>query len=121
MPDRRLITFARQMRHTPTDAEKRIWSYLRAHRLDGHHFRRQHPIGNYIADFYCQEALLVVELDGGQHADPEAVVYDQVRTQAMESRGLRVVRFSDYDALKDAEAVAATILREVENRVRVRR
>src|SRR3712207_4361803 len=105
MPDRRLIRFARTLRRNSTDAERRIWSYLRAERLGGHVFRRQHPIGDYIADFYCHAARLVVELDGGQHAAPEAVAYDEVRTTAMAAQGVHVIRFSDHDALKHSDAV----------------
>jgi very-short-patch-repair endonuclease len=117
MPDRRLIRFARELRRNSTDAERRIWSYLRAERLGGHVFRRQHPVCGYIADFYCHAARLVVELDGGQHCEPEAIVHDERRTKAMEADGIRVIRFSDYDALKDSDAVARTILREVERRL----
>ena len=117
MPDKRLIQFARALRHNSTDAERRIWSYLRAERLNGHGFRRQHPIGAYIADFYCHAARLVVELDGSQHHEPEAVAYDESRTAAMAAVGIEVLRFSDYDALMHSEAVARTILREIENRL----
>ena len=117
MPDRRLIRFARELRRNATDAERRVWSYLRGGRLGGHAFRRQHPVGDYIADFYCYAAKLVVELDGGQHAEPEAAAYDERRTAAMAAQGIRVIRFSDYDALRDSEAVAKTILREVESQL----
>ena len=117
MPDRRLIRFARELRRNSTDAEGRIWSYLRGERLGGHVFRRQHPIGDYIADFYCHAARLVVELDGGQHTEPDAVAYDRRRTAAMMAEGVHVIRFSDYDALKYSDAVARTILREVESRL----
>lgn len=116
MPDGRLIQFARELR-TSTDAQRRIWSYLLGQKLNGHIVRRQHPVGAYIADFYGHATRLVVELDGGQHAEPDAVVYDARRTTAMEAQGLRVLRFSDYDALRHAEAVARKILREVEERL----
>lgn len=117
--DRRLIGFAKELRTQGTDAERRIWSHLRAGRLNGHKFRRQHPIGNYIADFYCHSARLVIELDGGQHDSPDAVAYDTQRTQWMETEGVRVVRFSDVEALRDTEAVVASILREVESSLAV--
>lgn len=61
---------ARTMRHVPTDAERKLWSILRRRQIGGWYFRRQHPIPPYIADFACVEARLVVEADGGQHADP---------------------------------------------------
>ena len=117
MPDRRLIHFARDLRKASTDAERRIWSYLRAHRLGGHAFRRQCPVAGYIADFYSHAARLVVELDGGQHTDPEVVEYDRRRTEAMTAEGIGVIRFSDVDALRDSDAVAEAILAEVERRM----
>lgn len=118
MDKKRLIKFARSMRKDSTDAERRIWFYLRAHRLGGHHFRRQHPIAGYIADFYCDEAKLVVEIDGSQHDEAEALAYDEKRTNELGELGIQVVRFSSYEALKDSEAVAATILDLVEERVK---
>jgi len=117
MPDPRLTHFARDLRRRSTDAERRIWSCLRGNRLGGHTFRRQHPIAGYITDFYCHAARLVVELDGGQHATPEALAYDECRTAAMAAVGVQVIRFPDYDALKNSDAVAKTILREVEARL----
>lgn len=117
MHDRRLIHFARELRRNSTDAERRVWSCLRAGRLGGHVFRRQHPVGKYIADFYCHAARLVVELDGGQHAEADAAASDARRTAVMAAAGMHVIRFSDYDALTDTEAVALTILQEVERRL----
>jgi very-short-patch-repair endonuclease len=117
MPDKRLIQFARQLRKDSTDAERRIWSYLRGERLGGHVFRRQHPIVGYIADFYCHAAKLVVELDGGQHTDPDAVAYDARRSAAMAAQGVHVIRFSDIDALKNSDQVAEAILTEVDKRM----
>ena len=117
MPDRRLIKFARELRRNSTDAERRIWSYLRGQRLEGHVFRRQHPVGEYIADFYCHAAKLIVELDGGQHTEPDAVEYDKRRTKAMEAAGVRVIRFSDYEALRHSEMVAQAVLHAVEARL----
>ncbi len=114
MPDPRLIRFARDLRRQSTDAERRIWSYLRGGKLSGYKFRRQHPIEPYIADFYCVEAKLVVELDGRQHSEPAAVIYDKVRTESFAAKGIHVIRFSDFDALTSSEAAARTILREVE-------
>jgi very-short-patch-repair endonuclease len=120
MSEKRLIRFARDLRKTSTDAERRLWSRLRGERLGGHVFCRQHPLAGYIADFYCHAARLVVELDGGQHYEPDAVAHDQRRTEAMEREGIRVIRFSDYDAMKDTDAVARTILREVEEQLAAR-
>jgi hypothetical protein len=69
-PAPRLLEFARDMRHAPTEAEQKLWSYLRDRRLGGFKFRRQHPVGRYILDFFCEAASTTVELDGSQHTNP---------------------------------------------------
>ena len=84
---RRLIAFSRQMRKAPTDAEQKLWSLLRRGKLNGHHFRRQVPIAGYIVDFCCLSAGLGIEADGGQHADPKAMEYDQVRHPSLACQG----------------------------------
>jgi very-short-patch-repair endonuclease len=91
-----------------TDAERRLWSLLRDRRLGGHKVRRQHPVGPFVADFACLERMLIVEADGGQHADNPA---DQRRTDWLQSQGWRVVRFWNNDVLRNAEGVAAAVLR----------
>jgi very-short-patch-repair endonuclease len=113
-PSWRLGGFARVMRHEPTDAEKRIWSRLRDRRLGGFKFRRQVPIGGFIVDVYCMECELAVELDGGQHLEPSAATYDQRREQALASVGIRTIRFSDVDVLKNTDAVLNAILCELQ-------
>jgi len=74
-----------------TIAERKLWQALRDKQLNGHRFRRQHPIGKYIADFACIERKVVVELDGGQHQDH--VAYDERRTAFLQENGWRVLRF----------------------------
>jgi very-short-patch-repair endonuclease len=106
--------FARHLRRNQTDAERRIWRHLRGRRLLGLRFRRQHPIGPYFADFACLELRLVIELDGGQHADPRGREHDLARTAALEERGYSVVRFWDNDVLRDTQAVLATIARHAQ-------
>ena len=87
-----LVTYrARQLRREQTAAEKELWCHLRAKRLGGLLFRRQFPVGDFIADFCCKERRLIIELDGDQHAD--AAAYDSWRTLMLERRGYRVVRF----------------------------
>ncbi len=98
---------AKSLRTAQTDAERKLWSILRAGRLNGAKFRRQVPIGRYIADFACPAAKLIVELDGGQHADQ--VAYDNERTAFLESQGYRVLRFWNNDALTNIEGVGETI------------
>jgi very-short-patch-repair endonuclease len=111
--NRRLISFARQMRKAPTDAEKKLWSLLRRGQINGCHFRCQVPVAGYIVDFCCVSAGLGVESDGGQHYDKEARKYDKQRSDAILTKGIRIIRFSDYDILKHPDAVQETIYREL--------
>src|SRR5512135_2862526 len=86
-----LLQRSRQLRIDATDAERRLWSYLRSKNLDGARFRRQHPIEGFIVDFCCIKGRLIVELDGSQHAEVPA--YDEHRTRILEQQGFRVLRF----------------------------
>jgi very-short-patch-repair endonuclease len=92
-----------------TDAEQRIWVHLRAKRLAGFKFRRQHRMGRYVVDFVCPDARLVVELDGGQHLERQT--YDAERTAYLESLGYRVLRFWNDDVLVRTHEVLEVILR----------
>ncbi len=83
---------------------------MRSRQLDGCKFRRQHPIGRYFADFACVEAMLVVELDGAQHFEPEAIEADARRTRALSANGFHVMRFDDRQALIEREGVLKSIL-----------
>jgi very-short-patch-repair endonuclease len=96
------------MRREDTEAEARLWNALRARRLGGWRWRRQVPKGPFIVDFLCVEASLVVELDGGQHADQ--VAYDARRTAFLEGLGLRVIRFWNSAVLTNRDGVCLTIL-----------
>jgi very-short-patch-repair endonuclease len=102
---------ARTLRKNATDAERRLWRHLRDKQLDGFRFRRQVPIGRYVADFACLSARLVVEVDGGQHA--ERLDYDGERTEWLEARGFRVLRFWNNDVLGNTEGVIEQILAEL--------
>jgi very-short-patch-repair endonuclease len=95
---------AQRMRHRPTDAEKKFWWRVRAKRLGGFKFKRQYPIGPYIADFVCLERRLIVELDGSQHSAQQE--YDTARTAFLESKGFRVMRVCNYSVLTNADGVA---------------
>ena len=116
---RRLLTFAKAMRTGQTDAERKLWHLLRDRRLGGFKLRRQVPIMGYVVDFYCLEASLVVESDGGQHYDPEQEEYDRRRTHRLSESGIRVIRFPDDQVLKfpDAfrEAIYKTLTENTEN------
>ena len=99
--------FAKQLRRNMTDAEQRLWYSLRSHRLEGFKFKRQQPIGTYIVDFVCHDAALIVEVDGGQHADS---AHDQKRDAWLHSQGFRIMRFWNDDVLKATDVVLQTIL-----------
>jgi len=105
----RLRSNARKLRKNSTDAERILWSELRDHRLNGLGFRRQAPIASYVADFVCHEALLVIELDGGQHFSEQAEAADAKRTELIESRGFKVLRFSNLDVMTNRAGVLETI------------
>jgi very-short-patch-repair endonuclease len=104
-----LLDRARHMRSAPTDAESALWRHLRAGRLQGHKFKRQQPIGPYIVDFVCFAKKLVVELDGGQHADQQA--YDEARTRWLRREGFQVLRCWNDDVLQRRELVLDEVLR----------
>ena len=97
---------ARYLRAHQTNAESVLWRLLRDRRFVGYKFRRQHPIGPYIADFACVELRLVIEVDGGQHAGSER---DERRTAWLEAQGWRVVRFWNNDARQNAEGVMEAV------------
>lgn len=97
---------AQVLRKTMTNAESVLWDLLRSRRLQGRKFRRQHPIGSYIADFYCHKEKLVIELDGAHHKDNIRVMaYDNYRTSYFEKRGLRIIRFENDIVLNQTSYV----------------
>jgi very-short-patch-repair endonuclease len=104
---------ARRLRRTQTDAEAKLWARLRARQISGVKFRRQHPIGPYIVDFCSPDHGLVVELDGGQHAEQTSA--DQARTHFLEAEGYRVVRFWDHEVLNHLDAILEEIVRLLSN------
>lgn len=102
------LEFARHLRRSMTDAEYRLWRVLRNRAFGNCKFRRQHPIGPYIADFACVELGLVIELDGGQHV--AGIRDDAARTRALAAHGYRVLRFWNNDVLSRTDAVLDVIL-----------
>ena len=98
---------ARVLRHTSTDAELMLWNFLRDRHLQGAKFRRQFPIAGFIADFVCIETRLIVEVDGGQHADH--VAQDSNRTSILHAHGFRVLRFWNNDVLTNTDSVLMEI------------
>ena len=111
------VTRARALRKSTTEAERVLWRSLRQFKQAGVHFRRQVPIGYYVADFACHRAKVVVELDGSQHGTDDAVDYDSARTAFLESRGYRVMRFWNGEVLTDHARVTEFILAECESRL----
>jgi len=108
--NRELRDRARAMRREPTPAERAMWGLLRSGRLAGLKFRRQAPLGAYIADFACHSSKVIVECDGGQHADS---AYDAARDAWFRSRGFQVLRFWNGEVIERPGGVAESILRAV--------
>jgi very-short-patch-repair endonuclease len=101
------IQRGRELRAQMTDAEVRLWMRLREKQIGGHRFRRQVPVGQYIVDFLCKKAHLIIEVDGGQHLLD--VARDEHRTAWLQSRGFRVLRFWDNDVLQQTDSVLESI------------
>ncbi|MFS8909453.1 DUF559 domain-containing protein [Synechococcus sp. OH2] len=106
---RELIARARQLRREATTAERLLWEFLRDRRLLGRKFRRQHPIGQFIADFFCDDARLIIEIDGGVHREPTQQERDRLREEILRKHGFAVLRFTNDQVLDQTEQV----LREI--------
>ncbi len=102
-----LLDNAKILRRNLTDAEQRLWYHLRAHRFMGRKFKRQKPIGRYVVDFVCLEEKLIIELDGGQHA--ENVEYDHERDSWLRNEGYTVLRFWNNELMNEMEGVLERI------------
>jgi very-short-patch-repair endonuclease len=113
----RAVATARRLRKAMTPAEKSLWFELRRLPLEGTHFRRQTPVGPFIADFACHGAKLILELDGGAHLAPDVAVDDLERQQWIEGRGYRVLRFSNAEILRDVKSVVRRIFAETRIRM----
>ena len=108
-----LKQYSRDLRKSMTDAELLLWSKIKGKQLKNCQFYRQKIIGNYIADFYCPKAKLVIELDGGQHYSNEGKTKDAARDVYMAGIGLKVLRFSDRDVMKNFNGVMEKIWMEL--------
>jgi very-short-patch-repair endonuclease len=120
-PDPRLLEYARSMRREPTPAERVMWQLLRNRQLAGFKFRRQHPLGLYIADFYSRDAALVVELDGDSHFTPEGIEHDRIRHADLQSMNLFVLRFLNPDVFDNPDGVVELIAKTCTERSGLRR
>lgn len=96
---------AKKLRKESTHAEKILWNILRSRKFKGNKFRRQHPVGRYIADYYCHQSKLVIELDGEVHDDEEQKNYDIERDKFMEEVGLNVLRIKNEEVIEGLESV----------------
>ena len=108
---------AEELRHPLTPAEAKLWQILRNRRLAGFKFRRQHPIGPFISDFYCAQAHLVIEIDGDSHA--QQIEYDSSRTAWLEEQGYQVIRFTNLDIFNNLEQVLTKIVKTCQIRISV--
>ena len=113
-PDK-LIQRAKEMRKDPTPSEREMWTWLRKKRFCGKRFRRQQPIGPFIADYYCSEARLIVELDGESHM--EKARSDDSRTRWLQQQGFMVLRISDVEVFNNLSSVLEIIERTVRERL----
>ena len=112
-----LKQLSRDLRNNMTDAEKRLWSKLRAKQILGLQFYRQKPLLNFIVDFYCPAANLVIECDGGQHFTDEGLEADRVRDEVLVELGLVVLRFSNRQVLTEIDDVIELIFQTAQSRI----
>jgi very-short-patch-repair endonuclease len=96
---------AKQLRLNMTEAEKVLWEELRKNKLEEYKFRRQHPLHNYIADFYCHALKLIIEVDGDYHLTKEQKINDQERTELLKLNGIDVIRFNNKEILEELDKV----------------
>jgi very-short-patch-repair endonuclease len=92
-----------------TEAEEMLWEQIRNNKLKGLKFRRQHPLDIFIADFYCHQRKLIIELDGGIHDTPEQMEYEEGRTAELEEKGFKILRFKNDEVLNDIKSVLEKI------------
>jgi very-short-patch-repair endonuclease len=114
--DPRLLELARGLRHESAPAEQKLWKCLRNRQLNGFKFRRQFAIDRYVADFYCAECKLIVEIDGASQFEPQSETDDAKRTERLADLGYAVVRFTNIDIFENFENVLDAILEECESR-----
>jgi very-short-patch-repair endonuclease len=106
----RLYRYGRELRHSGTKEEKLLWEHLRGRKLGGLKFRRQHPFDKFMADFYCHEKKLIIELDGTVHDEKMNSQYDEARTYQLAGLGIKVIRLRNYEVQLHIEFVLMKIL-----------
>ena len=100
---------AKELRYTQTEAEQRVWALLRNRQLNGKKFRRQHPIADYVLDFYCHECKLAIELDGEHHKQEKVKEYDAARTKFLNQSAIKILRFWNDEIAIDVDSVIQRI------------
>ena len=110
----KLYQYGRELRQSLTKAEKILWEYLRNRKLDGFKFRRQHPVDKFIADFYCHEKKLVIELDGSVHDEKMNAQYDEARSYELKGSGIMVIRFRNSEVENNISFVLNEIRKATE-------
>ena len=110
----RNFEYAKQNRVNSTPAESALWEELRNKKLKGYKFRRQHPVGIFILDFYCHVAKLAIEIDGEYHLEQEQQIYDRARTELLNQAGIQELRFTNQDILTNLPSVLGSIIQILE-------
>lgn len=100
---------AQSLRNNETQAEKILWEKLRNNQLKGYKFRRQHPISLFIADFYCHQLKLIIEIDGEYHNTLEQIKKDDERTQILQDNGMKIIRFNNYEIENSVDKIITEI------------
>jgi len=116
LPIRKTVEKARDLRRRLTPPEARLWFAIKGGKLEGLKFRRQHPIGAYVLDFYCAAARLAVEVDGQGHDHPDQIAADRRRTAWLQEQGIGVIRFTAEDVRVNLDGVLESILKAVRKR-----
>ena len=114
--NKNLKQHSKKLRKNMTEAEKKLWSNIRINKL-GYWFYRQKPIGDYIVDFYCPGARLVIEVDGSQHLIGETIEYDRIRDDYLSSLGLKVLRFTNTNILTNVDGVVERIVDVINGKI----
>ena len=104
---------ARNLRKNSTIQERRLWNLLKNRQFHNLKFKRQQPIGDYIVDFICKEAKIIIEIDGGQHNEPENIEYDKTRTEYLNTLGYKVIRFWNNEIYENIEGVVLRLKKEI--------
>ena len=104
---------ARNLRKNSTIQERRLWNLLKNRQFHNLKFKRQQPIGDYIVDFICKEAKIIIEIDGGQHNEPVNIEYDKTRTEYLNTLGYKVIRFWNNEIYENIEGVVLRLREEI--------